>query len=106
MGGRLEWQDTGLRLEETELTTAQVNLLLPEDFTTWTSTEAAQWIRSLNPTFGVEAAIFDEEGIDGEMLTMLDDEIMREQLNITSTLHRKKILMSIDDKKKEWELRF
>jgi len=104
--GRLEWSDTGLRLEEMELTKEQVSHFLPEDFTTWTSGEVAQWVRSLNPTFGVEADIFDEQGIDGEMLTMLDDPMMRDELKITSTLHRKKILISIQQKKEEWEARF
>jgi len=104
--GRIDWADTGLRLEDTELTKAQVNLLLPDDLTTWTSAEVAQWVRSLNPTFGPEAAIFDDEGIDGEMLLTLDDQIMKEELNIVSTLHRKKILSNIEKRKAEWDLKY
>jgi len=104
--GRIDWADTGLRIEDTDLTRDQVDLLLPDDLTAWTSAEVAQWIRSLNPTFGPEAAIFDDEGIDGEMLLTLDDNIMKEELSIVSTLHRKKILSNIQKKKQEWDKKY
>jgi len=104
--GKLDWAETGLRLEDTDLSKEQVELLLPEDITTWRASEVAQWIRSLNPTFGPEAMIFDDEGIDGEMLLTLDDDIMKNELQVESTLHRKKILSNIQKRKAEWEMKF
>jgi len=104
--GKLDWAETGLRLEDTDLSKEQVELLLPEDITTWRASEVAQWVRSLNPTFGPEAMIFDDEGIDGEMLLTLDDDIMKNELKVESTLHRKKILSNIQKRKAEWEMKF
>ena len=72
----------------------------------WRASEVAQWVRSLNPTFGPEAMIFDDEGIDGEMLLTLDDDIMKNELKVESTLHRKKILSNIQKRKAEWEMKF
>ncbi|MES1918274.1 hypothetical protein MHBO_000264 [Bonamia ostreae] len=61
----------------------------------WDVEEVKKWMMSLS--FAEEySAIFSENDIDGALLRELDEEILREELNIKNKLHRKKLLIEIE----------
>ena len=65
----------------------------------WTSEDVTNWLRSL-PGFDQYVDVFKRDQISGVQLVHLDDEICRQQLNITNLLHRRTLLNLIDELKK------
>eukprot|EP00494_Astrolonche_serrata_P034509 UN34778 len=64
---------------------------LPDELRKWTVSHVAQWVRSLNVKLEPYAKTFETEGVDGEMLEELTEGILKTELHVASTLHRRKI---------------
>jgi len=66
----------------------------------WEIEDVCDWLMSLGGVFKVYTKYFREAGIDGEMLSELNDEEL-DELEVTKRIHRRRILTSI--KKLVWE---
>ncbi|KAL7575089.1 hypothetical protein ACA910_000457 [Epithemia clementina (nom. ined.)] len=66
-------------------------------FEDWSIDEVVKWLGETNPVLkeNYEKA-FRGEGIDGKMLTMLDESTL-EEVGVTSKLHRKRILGAVEE---------
>ena len=56
------------------------------DPTAWSAEEVADWLAGMNLKVGREALV--ENGVSGAMLADVDDDVLREDLGITSRILR------------------
>eukprot|EP00035_Acanthoeca_spectabilis_P025179 m.457225 g.457225 ORF g.457225 m.457225 type:complete len:1023 (+) comp21213_c0_seq1:57-3125(+) len=61
----------------------------------WSVDDVVVWLTSI----GFEADVFRENYVDGKLLIELDDEILRDDLKMTSKLQRKRLLLAVGELK-------
>ena len=57
----------------------------------WSVEEVASWVKKI----GFPAAAFVEAGVDGDLLLQLDEKNLKEDLNMTNGIHRKRFLREL-----------
>jgi hypothetical protein len=89
---------------------------LPDDATTWTIAQVNEWVDTLElPNASTIKAGVTKYGVTGNILMVLDDTDLQEELGVSSSIERKKIIVEINglkDSENEktakltfWELR-
>ena len=71
---------------------------LPDEIRFWKVEHVGLWIRTLNSKLETTARMFEEEGVDGEMLLGIDDAILVSFLQTTTLLQNAVFLISSEPK--------
>ena len=69
-----------------------------KSYTDWSTDQVIEWLDETNPVIKTKCEkAFRDEGVDGKMLESMDDSTLKEELGVSSKMHRKRLLDAIGD---------
>ena len=69
-----------------------------KSYTDWSTDQVIEWLEETNPVIKKKyEKAFRDQGVDGKMLESMDDSTLKEELGVSSTMHRKRLLDAIGD---------